>query len=535
MFKRLFKFLQGPEEVETLPFEGSYLDHLLDQTEEEIETLLTKCPEHDPLLLFVVGILRRTMFNAFSPDLREPLVDLYSPGMSPPPPPGVQKSSFMSIEHDHKVREYEEEFEDGDILGIVSESEIEEEDEELVADRSTRQTTEISVEDILEQAAKIKDTMATNATSDIAVSISGEPTGEFDRDDVGLNRVDSPETLLAGRRFLEILVANDTLAPDIQLNMSNLYLVRDHLMSRGAMGPEVEKITRQLLALVEKKFSEAHFGQARILLKLFPTDDLTSLNNDRNIFYEEMILKLGIKRRHHIDGKDVEDLQSVISTISPESVSNLLIWFREKSDVRFHVKRTSLKHESVWNSILDASNRPDLKKYSSTYFPKERWRELGENDDVFEVIVSSVTKESVQEYVITLMGTCYFVLRAVGDTGLEPFLDSFFDWSTRVIGFNATQLMPLIHRGAMTDTRIMHDIFLSLYDEHLREGTEELFDSWSAEDRLDAAKNIFTDLVIPTVGEIAPGEYDLTAFALRRLLKFEYPEPDFGYKVHRLS
>ncbi len=519
MFKRLLKFLKGPEVVESVPFEGSYLDHLLDQTSEEIEAQLKACPDHDPLLLFVVGILRRTMLDAFSSELREPLVDLYSPGMSPPPPPGGQRNSFMSLEHDLQVKDFRED-EAFEILSV-------EEEEAEAAKRSEHKTEEMSAEEIQRHAQSNSPV----DTHEIPISIGEDSEAEF----VASNRIDSPATLLAGRRFLEILVANDSLAPDIQLDMSNLFLVRDHLMSRGSVGPEVETIMRRLLSLVEKKFNEAHFGQARILLKLFPTDDLTSLNNDRNIFYEEMILKLGIKRRHKIDDKDLEHLRSMVSLISADELPQTFEWFREKSGIRFHVNRISQSQSQVWKSLLSASTRPDLESYTKAYFPKKRWREVEDDEDAFELIVNSLSKSSAQDFVVSLLGTCYFVLRAVGDTGLEPFLDAFFDWCTAVLDFNATLLMPMIHRGAMTDSRMMEDILQGLYDAHLREKVEALYDEWSEEDIEKISKEIFTDLAISTLGEVAPGDYNLCAFAIQKMLKFEYPSPEFAYKVHRLS
>ena len=85
MFKRFLKFFRGDDEAPDEPFEGSYLDHLLGQVKPVVVSQLAEEPDHDPLLLVVVGILRYTMINAWSPKLRSPLTDSQSPGKRPIP------------------------------------------------------------------------------------------------------------------------------------------------------------------------------------------------------------------------------------------------------------------------------------------------------------------------------------------------------------------------------------------------------------------------------------------------------------------
>ncbi|MFB6264042.1 MAG: hypothetical protein ABEL76_10525, partial [Bradymonadaceae bacterium] len=71
--------------------EGNFLDHAVDSVEETVREELDRCPEHDPLLLLAVEILR-----ASAPDDRWsdatlpcPVEDDQSPAREvPPPPPG---------------------------------------------------------------------------------------------------------------------------------------------------------------------------------------------------------------------------------------------------------------------------------------------------------------------------------------------------------------------------------------------------------------------------------------------------------------
>lgn len=538
MFKRFIKFLRRAEEIDQTPFEGSYLDHLLAQADSEVLGFLEQCSDHDPLLLFATNILQRSLFNVFAPDFKSPLVDVYSPGMTPPPAPGTGFSfGLMSVEHDRHIKlaediikvEESEAVSIEDDFDIVEEKLVESNPEQLIGDTNENLfdgTKEVSNVEASEH--KVVD------TNEIDVLVLGDVTAEMDRIEMGERpRIDAPGTLLASRRFLEILVANDSLPPLLQMDIADLFVVRDHLLSRGSSGPEVEQLSRKLLTLVEKKFNDGYFGQARLLLKLFPSDDITALNNDRNVFYEEMILKLGIRRRHKIE-EDALSEREKISGKSAEKYSALLAWFNENAGIRFHIINVSNTHTKVWDQILAASTRPDLKTYSETYFPKQRWREIG-NEDPVALITQTINSESIRDYVLSLLATCYFVLRAVGDTGLETFLDSFFDWTTNELGFNGTMLMPLLHRGAMKDSKVMYEILAGLYDDYLKESVELKYNAWSSTDIENTISSFFNELKSSDLSEVAPGDYNLNAFVLDRLLGFNFPRSDFAYKIHRLS
>ena len=81
MLKRFLKLFNNKpdDEAESPEFEGSYLDFLLTQAQPRVDTALHDCPEHDPLLLVIAEILRVSMEDVWSQELRQPLIDQHTP------------------------------------------------------------------------------------------------------------------------------------------------------------------------------------------------------------------------------------------------------------------------------------------------------------------------------------------------------------------------------------------------------------------------------------------------------------------------
>src|SRR5690606_29831748 len=94
----------------------------------------------------------------------------------------------------------------------------------------------------------------------------------------------------AARAFFSVLAENDRLPLGEQLNITEIELLQ-HLLVEYFSGMEsVRARANEVLGLIERKFSQGAFTQARILLQIFETDAETRLNNERNLFYEDMIM-----------------------------------------------------------------------------------------------------------------------------------------------------------------------------------------------------------------------------------------------------
>lgn len=665
MFKRFLKFLKG-DESEQLDerFEGSYLDHLLEQVRPAVERHLEDCPGHDPVLLVVVEVLRTTMPNAWAPGLRQPLIDSATPGVTPPPPPssvgdasqadatneleiadaglayddtessdeflvpsdldveteffpeadvepnstgtdagkddsededsqevddeddaddqerektdGDEERAEETIDNDEEDKREdtgdedddetaeEEQIEDDDDTDerdppdhVTSESEGDNsEDETKGDDGETEDAVALDAGDVIAEAEVAVDESDEEAnwsriTEEINVAEikaaagkedTQEITVEVDRNLVEkvaeLPRVDNEEVLQAGRVFFKLLLENDRLPTDLQFSVGETMLARDLLLGYFVGDEGFETKAKRLLSMVETKFGEGLFSQAKILLELFQTDESTRINNDRNLFYEDMILRLGIRRRSPLSDEQTAQFSELTRTVEDdESLRELVAWLDEECLIKFRVHLRDPNAVEAWHAVADQSERLAAANLFKAFMPPSRWRAV----DVFpeisveEQIKSHINSETAEMYVISQLKTCYFILRAVGDTGLEVFLDNFFDWTERTFDINATVLMPQLYNRSMMDTDSMDNILAALYREHFELKVLKIIEDLDDEKLSEAFEDAIEQFTASNLGEIAPGYYDLGGFVFDQIFDMPYPDDEFASKIHRLT
>lgn len=573
MLKKFLKLFKHDEEQAPVDLEGSYLDYLLTHIEQGVEQELQQCKDHDPILLVITTTLRIAMPGAWSDRIQRPLLDSsrvmsrasppppppQAPGtLPPPPPPGAEEqqpledtSEFETSELDEEIATAQEELE------TLEEERFREVDESLEdVDAVEDEAAESLEEEVLDEASDIIEEITA------VKSPSYEATGEFhplrdiaaldaDEEEEHLPRLDSKEVLQAGRVLLGMLIENDRLPVELQLGLEELILARDLLMGQHLGVKNLEGKAQQLLRIVERKFSEGQFSQARILLQLFQTDRPTRVRNDRNIFYEDMIQRLGIRRRHPVADDLLQEYRDLEA--GDEPIRDLSRWLDHKIFIKFHLFCRRSEEVQRWSALSEQFSQPQAREMLLRYIPPKRWRpffaQVQENGQVVQdstslihdaeplaqLVSRHLHSDTLSNYIISHIRTCYFVLRAVGDTGLEKYLDTFFDWTRDQLDCNATVFLPELYRRSMGETDMMRSIFLDLYARHFRENAERWLQSVSEEDVLAAMEKVTRTLQDYNLNDIPPGNYDLGGFIYDALFGIEYPSPEFAFKVHRLT
>ena len=537
MLKRFLKFFKPEEQADLPEFEGSYLDFLMGQVMTGVVEELEECQEHDPLLLVIAGVLRQSMRGAWSPKLRRPLVEpqgAQKPTASPPPPPMPPRApspdeiipapgeesgdeELESVEETSIIEEAPE-GSSAAAIGRASPDEAEdpdegegedalEEDFEIVdseqlveefvdGEQLAEETSEPEVLDedseLIEEVATIDETQEFEGVDRVAVESEG---GEDD-----LPRVDQKEVLQAGRVFLGLLIENDRLPIELQLGLEETSLARDLLVGYFVGRQDFEERAQQLLRIVERKFSEGQFSQARILLQLFQTDRQTRIRNDRNIFYEDMIQRLGIRRRHPVAADVLEEFEAM-ELEGADQLIELTRWLDEHLFIKFYLFTRHPEQVRAWRAIGSRSTREGAVDSLLKYLPPRRWRPFYQGPQGAEdsaqaraLLREHVNNDTLATYISSQLRTCYFVLRAVGDTGLEGFLDTFFNWTHEELGVRVTSLLPELYRRSMGEAHMMKAIFEDLYQRQLREPAEawlEELEEGRLEEALDGADRLY--------------------------------------------
>lgn len=575
MLKKFLKLFKHEEHDDMPALDGSYFDYLLRQIQPGVARELSQCQEHDPLLLVIAETLRASMTGEWSDELARPLLDEHSPrpaATRPPPPPhgapppppkdelvetqefdkaeiaAAKEAAFGTLDsgdetldgyeipedlHQQANETLDDEGSDASDADASGAEGAVDEDVEIVSEEEV-------VEEVLDEDSElIEDIVELEEPPAADDAATGERQASANS---GLPRVDQREVLQAGRVFLGMLIENDRLPLDLQINTEEIALARELLVGYFVGNKDFERKAQQLLRVVERKFSEGQFSQARILLQLFQTDRMTRIKNDRNIFYEDMIQRLGIRRRHAV----ADDVLGEFAQIDSDAASapiDVAQWLESNLFIKLHLFTRDRSAVERWGRLAGITTLPGGADNLLKYVPPRRWRTYYDaHDDAAvaqqyarDAIRQHVNSDTLANYVSNQMRTCYFVLRAVGDTGLEGYLDTFFDWISEAFEFNATVFLPEVYRRSMGEIDTMKSVFQDIYDRMLRQRVEAKLASFSDEEIHAALGAAIAHIHSCELNEIPPGNYDLGGFVFDQLFGVTYPVPEFAFKVHRLT
>lgn len=440
-----------------------------------------------------------------------------------------------------EVAEETQEFE------VIESSDAEEEEESEAQEVEASQVEESEILEAIEEEEEFLD-----EDSELIEEITPiEPTAEFDRSVLNpdsdaegeddLPRVDQREVLQAGRVFLGMLIENDRLPYDLQLGLEETMLARDLLVGYFVGNEDFEDRAQQLLRIVERKFSEGMFSQARILLQLFQTDRVTRIRNDRNIFYEDMIQRLGIRRRHPVAAEMKTQLEKI-----PKGDTELLElsrWLDKNLFIKLHLFMRQPQQVQSWRQVGQRSALDGATDNLLKFLPPRRWRPYylpqEGKEPTPELLVerarAHINSDTLNTYVTNQLRTCYFVLRAVGDTGLEGFLDTFFNWTREAFGEDTTRFLPEIYRRSMGEVDTMRGLFLDIYNRFLRKSAEARLEKLTHEEIDAATKAAIVFMRSCNFDDVAPGNYNFGGFIYDQLFDVDYPTKEFAFKLHRLT
>jgi hypothetical protein len=362
----------------------------------------------------------------------------------------------------------------------------------------------------------------------------------------------------AGRAYLALLCENDRLPPDQQLSSRELALPRHLLLSFFQGGPDVQRRAQEVLSLIEQKFAQRAFQQASILLQLFETDQSTRVQNERKLFYEDMIQRLGIRRREPLPRASAQRAQehfaqarraiddaapltaaSATDTLTGDSFAALrraLLWLAQEHQLRFCLLLQDQGALVRWREVA-ALGDPAGAAQLLRSVPPLRWRELDEREPspLIQQLSLHVTAAALRDYVASLTRACYFILLAVGDTGLEGFIDTYFEWLRDHLDVDGTDFMDRLHRESTQGERTLQDTLELIYEEFFADPLAQPHFQFSQADLERAALALAEQLSKADLSEVAPGHFDLGGFVLDHLLGVQHPTPEFPFRVHRIG
>ena len=545
--------------------DSTYLDFLFERLRPRVEERLQEHPDSDPMLELATGVLVE-LFPDYWEVSSEPLQDQWTLGSGPPAeappttkppappadggppqPPGSppEAPSPPTPPPADEVAEFADEIDAVEPTGEPETTEPDsapDEPEEAVSDGDTEE-----IHDIDDLGVAEEESVGADPPAGFVSSL--DDTAEFEPPPVTRASTSSqlwpmalsePAVLHGARVLLAVLLDNDRLPEPQQLSVAEIAMAADvwaHLIARAS---NVDEQVQQLAQLVEEKFGTDQFSQARLLLKLFPTNRETRLNNDRQLFFEDMIMRMGVRRQKTDGASAGPELRERLAELELDDDASIRSVFSSLTDevgLRLHVYTRRPSEVDRWRRLVEVTGRSEVVSDVLDTIPPRRWRGAASDEDrtVRTALREHLVRPMVRNYVIEHLKTCYFVLRTVGDTGLESYLDPFFDWSVSALDRNALEFLDGVHEQIATEQELMDSVFGRVYDDYYREPVREAVSNLGDDELSDAFSTAVERMGNSDLSQIAAGHFDLGGFVLDAYFDFEYPEPEFPFKIHRLT
>lgn len=335
----------------------------------------------------------------------------------------------------------------------------------------------------------------------------------------------------AARAYLSILIENEHLPVQSQLNEAELNILRELLFCYfGGNSDDINAKGTQVLSLIERKFSNGDFPQARILLQIFETNNETRQNNERNLYYEEMIMRLDT-----ISTRNKALSSNVVSTATASGASDAEVLrafsvCEQNANARFCLYLRDLKEYEKWETTLSVLET-ETKDYLLDYIPIVRWRKLGTLDEsIISQLGRHITFEMLKRHVQQKLRMCYFILLASGSTGFEWFIFAFTKWSKEYFDVDVREVFPMLHRSGIVDGMCLQEVLDVATERFYGRAMNAI--SIHPETLETAYRKAIQFIFQSDISLIPAGDYNFGDFLLDSILPFQYEDPHFAYRLH---
>ncbi len=347
--------------------------------------------------------------------------------------------------------------------------------------------------------------------------------------DAGLS--DAPEEEVARDQFCRtytlLVLDNDRQPTALQMSSEDLLKPRGLLQSFFTGSPAMQEHASTVLRFIEERFAQGCYGQARLLLQLFDTDAGTRRNNERNLFYEEMILRFLSPREVEVPIPDATD--DAPDTIALEQVAEALATVY---GIRLQTfSQDGPRHED-WNKVWSGGDTNDITL--EDVVPGPRWRSHWRARDVGETVMEHFEFRGARAFVENLTRCIYFITLAPGATGFEHLVSKYIDWMGAHYSMVPTRILPTIHRLINVGDLSISESFTSVWDdlEPLAHTADEPF---SDEEIRAVLAKLTDDFADADFSDIPPGDYDLGGLVAMRLFGFEPGDLGAELRINRVT
>lgn len=339
------------------------------------------------------------------------------------------------------------------------------------------------------------------------------------------------------RTYVTLLLDNDRLAPHLQLTGANVQKPRQLLASFFNGSATLQRDAQNVLKFIEEKYTTGRFGQARLLLQLFDTDEATRRSNERNLFYEEMILAFMSRREVPVDEAQRADFRRACMDGAASvdiGMQQIVRWLAAHANIRLNVLGIKPDERVMWSHVL-AKAPHDLAFAFGSVVPVHKWRLATDfGSSALSAVEDHIDGLLLREYATRLTRVAYFITLAPGETGFENLLLRYIEWVGENFECVPTRILPELHKRTTIEEVGLSECLEDQFRTHLhtsRFGTGG-FSPEAIREAFSVLQRKLAELDINTIPE---GDYDLTGMVMDELVAFAHSDLSQSFRVHRLS
>ncbi|MBN1946285.1 MAG: hypothetical protein JW797_11465 [Bradymonadales bacterium] len=340
------------------------------------------------------------------------------------------------------------------------------------------------------------------------------------------------------KTYLTLLCDNDILPPSCQLTREEVGLTWRLLKSFTRSDEATPKHFDSVLGLLEEKFQSGKYSQANLLLRLFETTEARRRNNERTLFYEQMITRFGAHRTEPLPKSLHKRFRQKLANLHEPAVLILAAaeWLHANVNVNLDIPLRDTEEYLAWQEVLKLSTQSTDHHETLDILAPARLRDVTEiaDTDLPGRLQKLVNTDTLHQYVAQLLRCCYFVVLVTGKTGFEPFIKSFLHWVEHNLDYPGTRLLPELHRRTTVGDEGLELAITDIVKTHLGKPIEALRQrlDYSCIDAAIAA--LAQELEKLPLNMLAPGEYDLFGLVLDRATRIEIEDPSILLRIHRI-
>lgn len=360
------------------------------------------------------------------------------------------------------------------------------------------------------------------------------------------------------RFYHQFLKENERLPEASQLSLEEIGLVwRTLRVCYGEQG-DVREALGSVFRLVERKMEQGLIRQAWVILDIFEYERHVQVDNERNLFLEEMarrFARYAKDKRREVPEELREALRAAAADL--DALPAALQRLHEDMGVRLLVLATDEEERSCWNALLSevsraaqasqaseddeaAAVRPDGDTAPEVYDPSllwiRKWRQppplaLRPGAPLLEDLVSP---DSVHAYCRALLQGVYFLVLITESTGYEPFLAVFLRWLRELAGPESMRVPSLLHALLTLSERTTREAVRELLGQDVLAGLVSRLRELDHETLLQALRGVLRDAAEADLGAVPAGDYSLTGVILDRAAGLVHPVYELTWRLHRL-